>query len=159
MPYNFSSGNYRDLTGKSRKLFTDKTLDVALETWRKFKKRENLEQPVNTFFKENGGFSYEKQQWLECIARTKELVVGNRYWISQDWEHTGAWVKILEKSTEMNSVGLPSTVKIEVLEDESPDGAYRVGMVKTMNATQIYDERHHASKENFKRSLQDLPYV
>ena len=154
MPYNFSQ--HPTNTRKGRKLFTDKTLDAAIETWRAFKNTEDLEKPVNSFFKENGGFSYEKQQWLECISRTNELVVGNRYWISQDWEHTGAWVKILEKSTELNTVGLPSTVTIEVMEI---DGAYRVGLVKTMNATQIYDERQHSSKENFKRSLKDLPYV
>ena len=154
MPYNFSQ--HPTNGGKGRKLFTDKTLDAAIETWRSFKNREDLEKTVNTFFKENGGFSYEKQQWLECISRTKELVVGDRYWISQDWEHTGAWVKILEKSTELNSVGLPSTVKIEVVET---DGAYTLGLIKTMNATQIYDERRHSSKDNFKRSMNDQPYV
>jgi hypothetical protein len=154
MPYNFSQ--HPTNGGKGRKLFTDKTLDAAIETWKLFKNREDLEKTVNTFFKENGGFSYEKQQWLECIARTKELVVGDRYWISQDWEHTGAWVKILEKSTELNRVGLPSLVTVEVVK---PVGAYKLGEVKTMNATNIYDHKAHSSLENFRKKMAGEPYL
>jgi hypothetical protein len=99
-----------------------------------------------------GKLTYDQLTWLECMARTDELVVGGRYWISQNWEHTGAFVKILEKSTERNPAGLPSSVKVEVVQTE---GAYKVGEVKTMNATQIYDTRDLSSKENFRKSLHD----
>jgi len=94
--------------------------------------------------------TYDQFTWLECIARTDELVVGERYWISQNWENTGAFVKILEKSTDPNPAGLPSSVRVEVVE---PVGVYKVGEVKTLNATQIYDTRDLSSKENFRKSL------
>tara|TARA_B110000908_G_C10072206_1_gene365628 strand:+ start:235 stop:738 length:504 start_codon:yes stop_codon:yes gene_type:complete len=99
--------------------------------------------------------TYDQFTWLECIARTDELVVGERYWISQNWENTGAFVKILEKSTKLNPAGLPSSVRVEVVQTV---GAHKVGEVKTMNATQIYDERDHSSKENFRKSLHAAPF-
>ena len=37
-------------------------------------------------------------------------------------------------------------------------GAHKVGEVKTMNATQIYDERDHSSKENFIKNLHAAPF-
>jgi hypothetical protein len=99
-----------------------------------------------------GKLTYDQLTWLECIARTDELVVGGRYWISQNWEQTGAFVKILEKSTERNPAGLPSLVKVEVVQTE---GAYKVGEIKSFNATQIYDTRDLSSKENFRKSLHE----
>ncbi len=42
---------------------------------------------------------YLRPRNLECLDRTDELVVGDYYWISKEWEKTGAFVKILEKST------------------------------------------------------------
>jgi len=99
--------------------------------------------------------TYDQFTWLECIARTDELVVGGRYWISQKWEHSGAFVKILEKSTDPNPSGLPSSVRVEVVE---PEGAYKVGQVKTLNATQIYDDRDLSSKYNFLKNLHSAPF-
>ena len=99
--------------------------------------------------------TYDQFTWLECIARTEELVVGEHYWISQNWENTGAFVKILEKSTELNPAGLPSSVRVEVVQTA---GAYKVGDTKTMNATQIYDERDHSSQDNFRKNLHAAPF-
>jgi hypothetical protein len=101
-------------------------------------------------------FRYDQEIWLECFQRTDELIVGDYYWISQDWEKTGAFVKILEKSTELNRVGLPSLVTVEVVK---PVGAYKLGQVKTMNATNIYDHRDHSSLENFRKKMAGLPYL
>jgi len=100
-----------------------------------------------------GKLTYEQLSWVECVARTEELVVGGRYWISQHWEHTGSFVKILEKSIKHNAAGLPSSVLVEVV--ESVGSPLRVGETKIMNATQIYDDRNQSSKENFVKSLQD----
>lgn len=102
-----------------------------------------------------GKLTYDQLAWLECISRTNELVIGERYWISQNWEHTGAFVKILEKNTDINPSGLPSSVIVEVVE---PVGVYKVGDTKTLNATQIHDERDHSSKDNFIKNLHSSPF-
>ena len=126
---------------KARKHFSEKSLEQAKQNW-KDGKRSN--------------WSYDKEAWLEAIVRTEELDMDRYYWISQDWEKTGAFVKILEKSTDPNPAGLPSSVTVEVVQ---PAGAYRSGQIKLMNATQIFDHRAHASKENFKKYLAGEPYV
>ena len=44
---------------------------------------------------------------------------------------------------------------VEVVE---PVGVYKVGDTKTLNATQIHDERDHSSKDNFIKSLHSRPF-
>jgi len=126
---------------RARKLFSEKSLEKGRANW-KAGKRSN--------------WSYDQEIWLECLDRTDELVVGDYYWISREWEKTGAFVKILEKSTELNRVGLPSLVTVEVVK---PVGAYELGQVKTMNATNIYDHREHSSLENFRKKMAGQPYL
>tara|TARA_R100000008_G_C3581603_1_gene168923 strand:+ start:404 stop:883 length:480 start_codon:yes stop_codon:yes gene_type:complete len=126
---------------KARKTFSEKSLEQAKKNW-KDGKRSN--------------WSYDKEAWLEATVRTEELDMDRYYWISRNWEKTGAFVKILEKSTELNPAGLPSSVTVEVVK---PVGAYQLGQIKLMNATQIFDHRAHASKENFRKYLAGEPYI
>ena len=135
---------------KARQLFSKNSLQEGREKWIEYK--ENVAKGLA----DNVPFRYDQEIWLECLDRTDELVVGDYYWISRDWEKTGAFVKILEKSTELNRLGLPSTVKVEVVK---PVGAYKLGEVKTMNATNIYDHREHSSLENFRKKMAGQPYL
>jgi hypothetical protein len=135
---------------KARRPFSEKSLTAGRENWIAYK--EKLVQGVA----DSVPWRYDQEIWLECITRTEELVVDKYYWISKEWEKTGAFVKILEKSTELNRVGLPSNVKVEVVR---PVGAYELGEIKTMNATNIYDHRAHSSLENFRKKMAGLPYL
>ena len=135
---------------KARKLFSKKSLEAGRANWQQYK--ENVAKGLA----DDVPYRYDQEIWLECLARTDELTVGDYYWISRDWEKTGAFVKILEKSTELNRVGLPSLVKVEVVK---PVGAYKLGEVKTMNATNIYDHRDHSSLENFRKKMAGEPYL
>ena len=135
---------------KARQLFSKKSLEEGRANWEQYK--ENIAKGIS----DDVPYRYDQEIWLECLARTDELTVGDYYWISRDWEKTGAFVKILEKSTELNRLGLPSTVKVEVVK---PVGAYKLGEVKTMNATNIYDHRDHSSLENFRKKMAGEPYL
>jgi hypothetical protein len=135
---------------KARRPFSEKSLTAGRENWIAYK--EKLVQGVA----DSVPWSYDQEVWLECITRTEELVVDKYYWISQEWEKTGAFVKILEKSTDLNRLGLPSKVKVEVVR---PVGAYKLGEIKTMNATNIYDHRAHSSLENFRKKMAGQPYL
>jgi len=148
--YNITDGLRKELSGSKlpyglrkgrRKKFSDEGLQGKLAQYKAGEVK--------------GKLTYDQLTWLECMARTDELVVGGRYWISQNWEHSGAFVKILEKSTDPNPSGLPSSVRVEVVE---PEGAYKVGQVKTLNATQIYDDRDLSSKYNFLKNLHSAPF-
>ena len=138
LPYGMRAGRRRR---GARKKFSEEVLQDKLKSY----KDGTL----------TGKLTYDQLAWLECISRTNELVIGGRYWISQHWELTGAFVKILEKNTDINSSGLPSSVTVEVVE---PVGVYKVGDTKTLNATQIHDERDHSSKDNFIKSLHSRPF-
>ncbi len=135
---------------KARQLFSKKSLEEGRANWEQYK--ENIAKGIS----DEVPYRYDQEIWLECLARTDELTVGDYYWISRDWEKTGAFVKILEKSTELNRVGLPSLVTVEVVK---PVGAYKLGQVKTMNATNIYDHRDHSSLENFRKKMSGQPYL
>ena len=140
---------------RARRPFSETSLTAGRENWIAYKEKLALglaDEGSSTKIPWN----YDQETWLECISRTDELIVGDYYWISKDWENTGAFVKILEKSTDMNRVGLPSTVKVEVVK---PVGAYKLGLVKTMNATNIYDHRDHSSLENFRKKMAGEPYL
>ena len=140
----------RQPSRRARKLFSEKSLEEGRANWLKYK--ENVAKGLG----DNVPFRYDQEIWLECLDRTDELEGGDNYWISKEWEKTGAFVKILEKSTELNRVGLPSLVTVEVVK---PVGAYELGQVKTMNATNIYDHREHSSLENFRKKMAGQPYL
>src|SRR6267378_2064553 len=76
-------------------------------------------------------------------ARTAEIVVGNTYFLSAFHDVSGAYVKVLGKSTKTNKCGWASTVKVEVLTEvgENPGSFYKPGNVTTVNATNLYDKR------------------
>jgi|TARA_R110000744_G_C19163055_1_gene540724 hypothetical protein len=131
-------------------LALEKSRLAERENWIAYKERLVPEVPDGI------PWIYDQETWVECITRTEELVVGDYYWISREWDTTGAFVKILEKSTELNRVGLPSSVKVEVVRAV---GAYKLGEVRTMNATQIYDHRAHSSLDNFRKNMAGLPYL
>ena len=131
-------------------LALEKSRLAERENWIAYKERLVPEVPDGI------PWIYDQETWVECITRTEELVVGDCYWISREWDTTGAFVKILEKSTELNRVGLPSSVKVEVVRAV---GAYKLGEVRTMNATQIYDHRAHSSLDNFRKNMAGLPYL
>jgi len=135
---------------RARKLFSEKSLEEGRANWLKYK--DNIAKGLA----DNVPYRYDQEIWLECLHRTDELTVGDYYWISREWEKTGAFVKILEKSTELNRVGLPSLVTVEVVK---PVGAYKLGEVKTMNATNIYNHREHSSLENFRKKMAGEPYL
>jgi len=135
---------------KARQLFSKKSLEEGRANWQQYK--ENVAKGLD----DNVPYRYDQEIWLECLERTDELTIGEYYWISRDWDHTGAFVKILEKSTELNRVGLPSLVTVEVVR---PVGAYKLGEVKTMNATNIYDHKAHSSLENFRKKMAGEPYL
>ena len=135
---------------RARKLFSKKSLEEGRANWLEYK--DNVAKGIA----DNVPYRYDQEIWLECLQRTDELTVGDYYWISREWEKTGAFVKILEKSTELNRVGLPSLVTVEVVK---PVGAYELGQVKTMNATNIYDHREHSSLENFRKKMAGEPYL
>jgi hypothetical protein len=140
----------RQADRKARRPFSEKSLTAGRENWMAYK--EKLVRGVS----DGASWNYDQETWLECITRTEELVLDRYYWISKEWEKTGAFVKILEKSTDLNDVGLPSKVKVEVVRSV---GAYTLGMIKTMNATQIYDHRAHSSIENFRKKMSGQPYL
>jgi hypothetical protein len=131
-------------------LALEKSRLAERENWIAYKERLVPEVPDGI------PWIYDQETWVECITRTEELVVGDYYWISREWDTTGAFVKILEKSTELNRVGLPSSVKVEVVRAV---GSYKLGEVRTMNATQIYDHRAHSSLDNFRKNMAGLPYL
>ena len=86
-----------------------------------------------------------------CKERTAEIVVGNTYFLSSFYDKDGCLVKVLEKSTEKNSCGWPSTVKVEVVEPLGGDANkpyYAVGTIHSVNATNLYERRALASHRN-----------
>ena len=81
----------------------------------------------------------------EELVRTKQLMAGEVYWLSQNWEHSGAWAKVLEKSTD---ISMRAYVEVKILELVPTYWSYKVGdIIKGMNATQLYDKRADSSKE------------
>ena len=89
--------------------------------------------------------------FAEIKARTAEIVVGNRYFLSSFYGN-GAWVRVTSKSTEINMCGWPSTVTYESIE---PVGtAFNVqkhfapGKTGTVNASNLYDTIEAALPQN-----------
>jgi len=81
----------------------------------------------------------------EALERTKQLIAGDVYWLSQNWEHKGAWAKVLEKSTDISQ---RAYVEVKIMELVPEYWHYQVGdIIKGINATQLYDKREDASKE------------
>jgi len=69
--------------------------------------------------------------------------VGQVYFLSHFLDKEGAMVRVLSKSTKTNKAGFRSSVNIEVLESDCD--YYRPGAKHTVNAANLYKERHHAN--------------
>ena len=83
----------------------------------------------------------------KCKARTAEIVVGNTYFLSGFYDVSGAYVKVLEKSTHENKAGWASSVKVEMLVEvgRQPGNFYKPGNVTTVNACNLYERREDAN--------------
>ena len=83
----------------------------------------------------------------EIIDRTHEMAVGETYFLSSLYDKDGAWVRVLKATTETNGAGWPSTVTYKVLESVGDARYYteRIGKTGTCNATNLYEQRHHAA--------------
>ncbi len=80
--------------------------------------------------------------------RTAQIVVGDTYFLSSFYDKDGCMVRVHAKSTEKNSAGWPSSVKVVVLEplgDDANKPHYAAGTVHTCNATNLYEKRSDAS--------------
>ena len=90
----------------------------------------------------------------EALERTKQLIAGDVYWLSQNWEHKGAWAKVLEKSTDISQLAY---VEVKIMELAPEYWHYQVGdVIKGINATQLYDKREDASKEAMGAAIRRL---
>ena len=84
----------------------------------------------------------------KIINRTNQIVVGKTYFLSSFYDKDGTWVKVLEKSTKINSAGWPSSVSYKIIE---PVGDcvnwewHQAGRTGTCNATNLYENRADAS--------------
>ena len=91
--------------------------------------------------------------------RTDEIEVGKTYWLSTFHDKDGAYVKVLMKSKKQNRAGWNSTVHVEVTELHTSyphmEESYAKGTVRTVNATNLYDDRHESSHTHKFRN-QDL---
>jgi hypothetical protein len=78
----------------------------------------------------------------ECIDRTKQIVIGNQYFLSAFYDKEGAIVKVIDKSTKVNSAGWPSTVIVKVIEQVDTESSfYAVGKELSVNACNLYEHR------------------
>jgi len=81
--------------------------------------------------------------------RTDEIEVGKTYWLSSFHDQDGAYVKVLKKSKKENRAGWNSTVHVAVTELDSSyahhEKFYALDTVHTVNATNLYDDRHESS--------------
>ena len=80
-------------------------------------------------------------------ARTAEIVIGAKYFLSSFYDKDGVWVEVLKKSTKMNACGWPSSVTYKVLGHVGDPNAvyYKIGKVGTCNATNLYSKPADAS--------------
>ena len=71
--------------------------------------------------------------------RTDEIEVGKSYWLSTFHDKDGAYVKVSKKSKKQNSAGWLHTSYPHMEE------SYAVGTIHTVNATNLYNDRHESS--------------
>jgi hypothetical protein len=81
----------------------------------------------------------------KVYQRHTEIQVGGTYFLSNFYDKEGATVKVLSKSRKPNGCGWNSSVNVEVL--DSDYHYYKVGATHTVNGTNLYENRHHASAE------------
>lgn len=85
------------------------------------------------------------------VTRTNALKVGGIYFLSSFYDRDGAMVKVVSKSTEINSAGWPSKVIVESIEpiteteNEFQKRFYAPGTLHSVNATNLYEERGMAN--------------
>jgi hypothetical protein len=91
---------------------------------------------------------------FRIIAATEALVIGDTYFLSSFHDREGANVKVLSKSTAINSCGWPSSVVVEVIEpigyaetSYQATSSYAPGTLHTVNATNLYKQRADASPQ------------
>ena len=90
----------------------------------------------------------------EALERTKQLIAGDIYWLSQNWEQSGAWAKVLEKSTDISQ---RAYVEVKIMELAPAYWGHQVGdIIKGINATQLYDKPEDASKEAMGATIRRL---
>jgi hypothetical protein len=90
----------------------------------------------------------------EALLRTKQLIAGEVYWLSQNWEHSGAWARVLEKSTD---ISMRAYVEVKILKLVPAYWSHQVGdVIKGLNATQLYDKREDASAEAMGDKIRSL---
>jgi hypothetical protein len=74
-----------------------------------------------------------------------EIKIGGTYFLSSFYDKEGATVKVLSTSRKQNRCGWNSSVNVEIL--DSNYHYYKIGGTHTVNATNLYENRHHASAE------------
>ena len=90
----------------------------------------------------------------EALLRTKQLIAGEVYWLSQNWEHSGAWARVLEKSTDISQ---RAYVEVKIMELVPAYWGHQVGdIIKGLNATQLYDKPEDASAEAMGDKIRSL---
>jgi len=86
------------------------------------------------------------QAMRQAVARRHaQIQVGKTYFLSNFHDKEGATVRVVSKSNKKNRCGWNSIINVEIL--QSDYHYYKVGEVHTVNATNLYDERRHASLE------------
>lgn len=91
-------------------------------------------------------FPTSKQIEKVVAKRHSEIKKNLVYFLSSFRELQGAWVKVLDKSTKENTAGWNSMVTVEVISSVD-ENYYKPGAVHTVNATNLYEDRNHASLE------------
>lgn len=87
-------------------------------------------------------------------ARTAQIEIGKTYFLSGFYDQSGAYVKVLGKSTKTNSAGWNSSVEVEMLVEVGgiPGDFYKPGRVATVNACNLYERREDANPKNRRAS-------
>lgn len=85
----------------------------------------------------------------KSAARTNEIAVGQKYFLSIFHDKEGVWVEVLDKSAKINRAGFPSTVTYKILEQVGVERhnapSYEIGKIGNCNATNLYERQELAS--------------
>lgn len=81
----------------------------------------------------------------KVAKRHSEIQVGATYFLSNFYDKEGATVRVVSKSNKKNRCGWNSIINVEIL--DSDYHYYKIGETHTVNATNLYDARFHASPD------------
>jgi hypothetical protein len=81
----------------------------------------------------------------KIAKRHSEIQVGATYFLSNFYDKDGATVRVVSKSNKKNKCGWNSIINVEIL--DSDYHYYKIGETHTVNATNLYEQRHLASPE------------